>query len=76
MLLSTIKFAHRDAPVLIMAGFAMLLLSGYCDGANSFANGSGLANSIVGSTSTFSVFLEDHCIILLQLKLQSCEGGF
>jgi len=43
-----------------MADFAMLLLSGYCDGSNSFANGSGLANSIAGSASSFSVFLLDH----------------
>ncbi|KAL5677536.1 hypothetical protein ACJX0J_013667, partial [Zea mays] len=32
---------------------------GYCDGTKSFANGSGLANSIAGSTSSFSVFLKD-----------------
>lgn len=38
----------------------MLLLLGYCDGSNSSANGSGLAHSIAGSTSSFSVFLEDH----------------
>lgn len=43
-----------------MADFAMMLLSGYCDGSNSFANGSGLAQSIAGSTSSFSVFLFDH----------------
>ncbi|XP_066379640.1 protein GAMETE EXPRESSED 2-like isoform X2 [Miscanthus floridulus] len=33
---------------------------GYCDGSNSFANGSGLSNSIAGSASSFSVFLLDH----------------
>ncbi|KAG0543770.1 hypothetical protein BDA96_02G217700 [Sorghum bicolor] len=33
---------------------------GYCNGSNSFANGSGLANSSAGSTSSFSVFLLDH----------------
>jgi hypothetical protein len=42
-----------------IADFAVLLLSGYCDGTKSFANGSGLANSIAGSTSSFSVFLKD-----------------
>jgi hypothetical protein len=43
-----------------MVDFIVLLLSGYCDGTNCFANGSGLANSIVGSMSTYSVFLVDH----------------
>jgi hypothetical protein len=43
-----------------MADIAMLLLLGYCNGSNSFANGSGLANSSAGSTSSFSVFLLDH----------------
>nr|CAB3457099.1 unnamed protein product [Digitaria exilis] len=33
---------------------------GYCDGEKSFANGSGLAHSVAGSTSSFAVFLEDR----------------
>jgi len=37
----------------------MLLLSGYCNGSNSFANGSGLAHSVAGSASSFAVYLKD-----------------
>ncbi|KAL5201804.1 hypothetical protein ABZP36_036158 [Zizania latifolia] len=33
---------------------------GYCDGSNSFANGSGLAHSVAGSVSHFMVYLEDQ----------------
>ncbi|XP_020090194.1 protein GAMETE EXPRESSED 2 isoform X3 [Ananas comosus] len=33
---------------------------GYCHGSNSFANGSGLAHSIAGRMSFFTVFLEDQ----------------
>ncbi|KAF2916259.1 protein GAMETE EXPRESSED 2 [Oryza sativa Japonica Group] len=33
---------------------------GYCDGSNSFANGSGLAHSVAGSVSHFMVYLQDH----------------
>jgi hypothetical protein len=36
-----------------------LLLSGKCNGTKSFANGSGLAHSVAGLTSSFTVFLED-----------------
>ncbi|KAK3133375.1 hypothetical protein QOZ80_6AG0535730 [Eleusine coracana subsp. coracana] len=32
---------------------------GFCNGSNSFANGTGLAHSVAGSTSWFTVFLED-----------------
>ncbi|GJM98755.1 hypothetical protein PR202_ga15792 [Eleusine coracana subsp. coracana] len=32
---------------------------GFCNGSNSFANGTGLAHSVAGSTSWFAVFLED-----------------
>uniref|UniRef100_A0ACD5YG55 Uncharacterized protein n=1 Tax=Avena sativa TaxID=4498 RepID=A0ACD5YG55_AVESA len=33
---------------------------GYCDGSNSFANGSGIAQSVAGSVSSFMVYLEDQ----------------
>uniref|UniRef100_A0A0E0M1E3 GEX2 N-terminal Ig-like domain-containing protein n=1 Tax=Oryza punctata TaxID=4537 RepID=A0A0E0M1E3_ORYPU len=33
---------------------------GYCDGSNSFANGSGLAHSVAGSVSYFMVYLQNH----------------
>ncbi|OEL30159.1 Protein GAMETE EXPRESSED 2 [Dichanthelium oligosanthes] len=33
---------------------------GYCNGSNSFANGSGLAHSVAGLKSSFAVFLEDQ----------------
>ncbi|KAL6655553.1 hypothetical protein ACP70R_006379 [Stipagrostis hirtigluma subsp. patula] len=54
---------------------------GYCNGSNSFANGSGLAHSIAGSVSSFNVFLEDQFsdpspieTAALQVKIQSKNG--
>jgi hypothetical protein len=37
-----------------------LRILGYADGSNSFANGSGIAQSVAGSVSSFMVFLEDQ----------------
>ncbi|PAN12526.1 hypothetical protein PAHAL_2G270300 [Panicum hallii] len=41
-------------------GYKFDVFVGYCNGSNSFANGSGLAHSVVGSASSFAVYLEDE----------------
>ncbi|KAM0880709.1 hypothetical protein ACQ4PT_033403 [Festuca glaucescens] len=54
---------------------------GYSDGSNSFANGSGIAQSVVGSVSSFMVFLEDQYrdpspveTAMLQVQILSKNG--
>ncbi|XP_012828126.1 PREDICTED: LOW QUALITY PROTEIN: protein GAMETE EXPRESSED 2 [Erythranthe guttata] len=44
---------------------------GYCDGANSIVNGSGLNNSVAGETERFSVFLKDAYLYPSPVELES-----
>ncbi|PNT64619.1 hypothetical protein BRADI_4g30665v3 [Brachypodium distachyon] len=54
---------------------------GYCDGSNSLANGSGIAQSVAGSVSSFMVYLEDQYrtpspveTAMLQVQILSKNG--
>ncbi|XP_072977217.1 protein GAMETE EXPRESSED 2 [Typha angustifolia] len=42
----------------LMYGYTVFI--GYCNGSNSLVNGSGLANSVAGRMSSFTVFLKDR----------------
>ncbi|KAL7104906.1 hypothetical protein ACP275_07G011600 [Erythranthe tilingii] len=44
---------------------------GYCDGANSIVNGSGLNNSVAGETERFSIFLKDAYLYPSPVELES-----
>ncbi|KAG8369910.1 hypothetical protein BUALT_Bualt14G0062500 [Buddleja alternifolia] len=46
---------------------------GYCDGANSIVNGSGLNDSIAGDTAKFSVFLKDAYLYPSPVGLESLQ---
>ncbi|KAM0880711.1 hypothetical protein ACQ4PT_033404 [Festuca glaucescens] len=55
---------------------------GYSDGSNSFANGSGIAQSVAGSVSSFMVYLEDQYrdpspveTAMLQVQILSKNGS-
>ncbi|KAL2229739.1 UNVERIFIED_CONTAM: Protein GAMETE EXPRESSED 2 [Sesamum indicum] len=47
--------------------------TGYCDGANSIVNGSGLNNSVAGDIATFSVFLKDSYLYPSPVDLENLK---
>ncbi|KAL0414762.1 UNVERIFIED_CONTAM: protein GAMETE EXPRESSED 2 [Sesamum radiatum] len=47
--------------------------TGYCDGANSIVNGSGLNNSVAGDIATFSVFLKDAYLYPSPVDLENLQ---